>query len=281
MDQSLLPQVVSMSVLRTRPPEGIRHRHACDEVCLFAEGTCTAIHAGRELVIRGDTLVLFRRGEEHGFHTAPGDAITLWVLHYQVDDALLAECPALAARDPAKRIWRLDGPAATAWQELFRRVLSERMAARPGSASAVSAWLRLLLVSVARLGEAGSPAAVSSPAVATATAIDDPEVMALFTLIQQHQGDPARLIGVLHRRVPNYDAVRHRFRRAYGLTPAELLRRHRLEQAKHLLLESELTIGAIAERLGYARSHEFSRTFHRATGSAPGTFRRHGGFREG
>jgi AraC-like DNA-binding protein len=257
-------------VLRTQPGDGcFRHRHLYDELCLFSGSSCTAIHAGREVTVHGDTLFLFRRGEEHGYFNAPGDRPTLWVVHYRVDDGLLDECPALQAADPARRIWRLDGTPLHRWQDLFRRMLAEHAGQRPGSASAASAWLRLLLVSVARRCGSG-PAA----ATAEAAGIADAEVARLFDLIQSHQGDPARLVGTLHRQAANYDALRHRFRRIYGLTPAELVRKNRLMRAQHLLIETELAVGAIAERLGYARSHEFTRHFHQTVGLTPTAFRR-------
>ena len=280
MRKDPLPRVVSMSVTPSRPGDGChRHRHAYDELCLFTGSACTAIHAGAELTVRPDTLFLFRRGEEHGYINAPGDRPTLRVVHYEVDDALLDECPALQAADPAKRVWILVDPVLGRWQELFRRLVAEHHGQRSGAASAASAWLRLLLVAVARGHEHPDriPIATVPSRHDGDPAASDAEAARLFDLIQQHHGNPARLVGVLHRQVPNYDALRHRFRRIYGLTPAELVRRNRLMQAKHLLLETDLSIAAIAERAGYARSHEFTRHFRSEVGTTPTGFRNLGG----
>jgi AraC-like DNA-binding protein len=49
----------------------------------------------------------------------------------------------------------------------------------------------------------------------------------------------------------------------------------RVEQAKSLLLNTELTIQEIAERVGYLHSFSFSRVFKKLVGMPPGEYRKH------
>ncbi|MGH3097964.1 MAG: AraC family transcriptional regulator [Streptosporangiales bacterium] len=67
--------------------------------------------------------------------------------------------------------------------------------------------------------------------------------------------------------------LREVVRRGAGCLPNEYLIRVRLSRAKTLLAESELTVGAIAARVGYDDPAYFARLFTRRVGVAPRTFR--------
>ncbi len=63
------------------------------------------------------------------------------------------------------------------------------------------------------------------------------------------------------------------FKRSFGTSPIDWLRRERVSQAKRRLVESTETIKQIAEQVGYADRFFFSKDFKRYTGSTPGEFR--------
>ncbi len=65
----------------------------------------------------------------------------------------------------------------------------------------------------------------------------------------------------------------YRHLKAIGLSYQQLVDEHRLERARWLLVHTELPVERIAERLGYADSSNFSRTFRRWTGATPREFR--------
>ena len=64
-----------------------------------------------------------------------------------------------------------------------------------------------------------------------------------------------------------------KFRAKVGVSPRMFVIARRVEEAKRLLLNPELTISAIAGDLGYADAFYFSRQFHIATGLTPSEFR--------
>lgn len=64
------------------------------------------------------------------------------------------------------------------------------------------------------------------------------------------------------------------FRATYGVSPRVWLTRHRLEQAAGLLARSDLSVGEVAARVGYAGPAQFSRQFKRVLGVAPSEHRR-------
>ena len=64
------------------------------------------------------------------------------------------------------------------------------------------------------------------------------------------------------------------FRRHHGCTPAEFVRRLRIEAACRQLGSSSESIGAIALAAGFADQSHFSRVFKRLTGLTPADYRR-------
>lgn len=64
------------------------------------------------------------------------------------------------------------------------------------------------------------------------------------------------------------------FRRAFGTSPIDWLRRERINQAKRRLIESRDPIEWIAEQVGYNDRFFFSKDFKRMTGLSPRDFRR-------
>ncbi len=64
------------------------------------------------------------------------------------------------------------------------------------------------------------------------------------------------------------------FRRYEGITVFEYIRRERLELAKRLLDEGELTLREISERLGFASEYYFNEFFKKGAGMPPGAYRK-------
>ncbi|GGD51041.1 helix-turn-helix transcriptional regulator [Paenibacillus nasutitermitis] len=69
----------------------------------------------------------------------------------------------------------------------------------------------------------------------------------------------------------NYIAIC--MKKAYGCTPLEYVTRYRVEQAKRMLIHSNLSIGRIAEETGFGSFPYFIRCFSRSTGFKPKEFR--------
>jgi AraC-like DNA-binding protein len=63
------------------------------------------------------------------------------------------------------------------------------------------------------------------------------------------------------------------FRRAFQATPHEYLTRKRVERAKELLAESELTVTEICFEVGFESLGSFSTLFHNIVGWSPSIYR--------
>ena len=69
-------------------------------------------------------------------------------------------------------------------------------------------------------------------------------------------------------------AFARRFARAVGEPPLAYLTRWRMTVAGRLLRESDMTLAAVARRVGYTSEFAFAKAFKRDYGIAPGAYRR-------
>jgi AraC family transcriptional regulator len=63
------------------------------------------------------------------------------------------------------------------------------------------------------------------------------------------------------------------FKRTTGLSPHQYVLRTRMERAQELLENTELQIGEVAKRVGFASPSHFSQQFRRIIGVAPSNLR--------
>jgi AraC family transcriptional regulator len=64
------------------------------------------------------------------------------------------------------------------------------------------------------------------------------------------------------------------FKESTGLAPHAWLRQHRLEQAMHMLRDSDASVMSVAAALGYASQTAFAAGFRKLTGETPSDWRR-------
>jgi AraC family transcriptional regulator len=64
------------------------------------------------------------------------------------------------------------------------------------------------------------------------------------------------------------------FKRSFGMPPHRYHAHRRIERAKQLLANRELSVTAIALNVGFAETSTFSAAFHRLTGQTPSCYRR-------
>ncbi|MBY0457591.1 MAG: helix-turn-helix domain-containing protein [Gemmataceae bacterium] len=104
-------------------------------------------------------------------------------------------------------------------------------------------------------------------------AVADPLVRAALHYIRGHAGGPmqvgdvAEAVGASRRRLEQH------FRRAVRCSPAALIRRVRLDRARNLLCEGDLSVSAIAARSGFEHPEVFARAFRRQFGASPSDYR--------
>jgi LacI family transcriptional regulator len=108
-------------------------------------------------------------------------------------------------------------------------------------------------------------------------AITDERVTSALELINEraHEGwkvnDVVKAVGVSRSTLENH------FKAALGRTVSDELRQVRLEQVRHLTVETELPLKQIAARAGFRSVQHMTSAFHHYTGETPAKYRRTGG----
>jgi AraC-like DNA-binding protein len=98
--------------------------------------------------------------------------------------------------------------------------------------------------------------------------------MAMARLTRQYRAPPpfallAKDLGT------NTHKLQAAFKVAYGITMAEYCLERRMREAQQLVLEAKLSMGEVAERVGYAHQSNFSAAFTAHVGMTPREYRRH------
>ncbi|MDX1662120.1 MAG: AraC family transcriptional regulator [Gemmatimonadota bacterium] len=145
---------------------------------------------------------------------------------------------------------------------LARHLYDEFRADDPAGRLAVEGLALALLADVARIGggTAGPAPRWVDRAVEIVHESDPLETPGLSEIAEEIGVHPVHLARV--------------FRRHRGCSLGEYARGLRIERAGKALRGSDLPIGRIAHRLGYADHSHFSRHFRRATGMSPSEYRR-------
>jgi len=101
----------------------------------------------------------------------------------------------------------------------------------------------------------------------------DPPIDHAIALIRNHADRPWTLQALARESGLSRTAFATRFRAATGEPPIQHLVNVRLSQAAAYLTSADLTIDAIAARIGYASDASLSKAFKRHFGVSPGTYR--------
>lgn len=261
------PKLVSLRSLKGSPGELFDwHDHPFHEFTLVGEGHAEIAYPPGWQPAAPNTLFFYHPRERHGARVGARQQPLFSVVHLEIPETVLAGLEALASKDPEKRVWRLNPDQVETFRWIYFQLTTERHSGMAHEDAVTGHWLSLLLLNVQRWTRRAGGPEISSLVKAS------PEVRRLWETIQDAISHPKRASADITG-LPNYDSVRHAFRRTFGCSPREMLLRLRMEQARNLLLESNLSIKEISERLGYARQHDFYRAFRQRVGCSPSAWR--------
>ncbi|MCB1669535.1 MAG: helix-turn-helix domain-containing protein [Gammaproteobacteria bacterium] len=91
--------------------------------------------------------------------------------------------------------------------------------------------------------------------------------------LQGHYAEEVRLPSVAAHFKLSVRSLNRRFKSATGQTPLQYVQEIRVNQAKQLLKQSNLTIAEVSFKTGYQDSSHFSSLFRKVTGIAPAEYR--------
>ncbi len=186
--------------------------------------------------------------------------------HFEFDERfdhpLLRELPASIVIRWADR---LDGAAL---EQLFSFIATEAGAGKPGHEAVTRRLSEVLFVQAIRFW------ADTAEPVGVLRALADPRLAPALRAIH---GDPAGrwTLDILARKSAlGRSAFASRFRETMGTTPHKYVTAWRMQGARRLLTESNLSLERIALQVGYDSAASFSRAFSKDMGTSPGAYRR-------
>lgn len=103
--------------------------------------------------------------------------------------------------------------------------------------------------------------------------VDDPRVAQALRFIRGHVGEQIDVSDVLRAVPMSRTLLERKFKAALGHSPHREIVRQRISRAKHLLVESEVSIAVVAELAGFDNASYLSVAFRRETGESPYAYR--------
>ncbi len=104
-------------------------------------------------------------------------------------------------------------------------------------------------------------------------AVEDPELARALRFIRDSADQPIDVEDVLKRVPMNRRTLERRFRTVLGRTPLQEIRRVHIEQAKQLLVDTDLPTPAVATASGFANASRLAIIFRKMTGMKPTEYR--------
>jgi LacI family transcriptional regulator len=105
-------------------------------------------------------------------------------------------------------------------------------------------------------------------------AIADPVVAAALRYIRQRVGEPVRVSSIASDLAVPRRGLEKKFRALLGRSVLAEIHRARVDQAKELLVDTDLKMLQVARRLGFSNSQRLALVFRKITGMTPGAYRR-------
>nr|WP_150959186.1 AraC family transcriptional regulator [Aneurinibacillus sp. XH2] len=272
------------------------HHHYLFELLYCWSGSVTHMINGRKLDLHAGDWLLLQSGVRHQMQNVSGGPYSFFNLHFDIDDPRLRK---LLSSSKYRHITRQDSEHSCLplyMKEMELLLLRSLLPVNGQSAAngtleavpdggrieltsdnqmALQAYTLLIVREFIRFSSAGAAAAQqSSPSIPneatqsetdTAHAIEEKLHSMIFA-----SGSISDIAEELHLSRSQCSKI---FTRVYGIPPRQYLSRLKLNKAKQLLVNSDMTIEEISSRLGFGSISHFSRQFRRWSGMPPTQFR--------
>jgi LacI family transcriptional regulator len=129
-----------------------------------------------------------------------------------------------------------------------------------------------------------TPLLLPSPGVVTRQSTDilavrEPSLITAIEYMRKNLSEPITIADVVRHACLSRRSFELKFRKALGRSPAQEIRRLRVEKSKVLLTNDVLMkMPSLAQRCGFAHTAQFFKAFHQVTGMTPTDYRRTMGF---
>ena len=232
--------------------------HRPYELTYLDKGQLHNLVSGTDIVLRQQELSIIGREEWH-MQYADEPVSFLTVSFDLAEDALSPIVGKKLTLPPGAK-------------EPLKRLLSERAAGSSFSYDYLEALLKIILIELLRASSAARPAhSQALPSTARAeNQIVDRAVQIIAGSIDRRL-TVTELADAVHVSVPYLCRL---FATHLGMPPGQYITKIRLEECKVLLRQGELSMNAIATKMGFSSAQHFSRQFRRCCGITPTEYTR-------
>ena len=154
--------------------------------------------------------------------------------------------------------------------QLSRLAETESVKGRPGGEVVLERMSEMMFVDLIRLHLSTLPISETG----WLSALRDRHVGRVLSLMHSQPAEPWTLEKLSSHAGLSRSALQDRFVELVGQPPMQYLRCWRMQVASNLLVESSAKVATIAQEVGYESEEAFSRSFKRAVGQPPATWRR-------
>jgi len=255
-------------LLAGRPPstEGI-NVHAHPELCAVVRGRVEMITSGEPLQLRSGNVLLVAPHMYHESRATGRSADMIWMS--ATPNHMGCSLARVDATGLISTLGGIDFLTFEPGHRMLNRVIGECLARREGWLSASKGLLALLLVeALRRLDTHGRVIPPSDEWSAAEIVTHEARLY-----IQRNYRHGLTLADVAHHVGLSTNYLATLFKQKVGRTIIDFLTEVRIEEAKHLLTETDAKVAEIAEQVGYHSPYYFSRAFKKAVGCSPRTYR--------
>ena len=239
------------------------------DIVLVKQGKGTYKQGEKSWEVMPGSCMLFRRGERYLGLQEAADPVAMTFIHFDVLDGkrrpvALADGELLPLHLKVERFDFALG--------LIQSVHDSHLGREGRHPDEAGVWLRALLLELRRQAR---HARWQGAEWEQARRVEE-----VCSEIRGRIGEPWRLADIASRLRCGPEHAGRLFRKYRGIAPGKFVIQARLEAARALLSSSSLSVGQIAETLGYCDVYTFSRQFKLKTGQSPRAYR-HGSFTPG
>lgn len=253
-----------------------RETHFAFEIMTILDGVQCTDFFSRQYAFRAGDIILIPPGTSHENSCISKEGMRYFCVHFDIDEpgiqqALLMYCPVQLRKDNAvfpriKEI--LDTYVALLDQEHFS--LREKLL--------VEKLLIDLILSLFDYAtyEQEKIAASDNSSIVLAKSIADTIQKNFHTFVEQPSDEKRALLHmktVAESMSISESTMLKTFKRIYGISPKQYLDQLRYNESKFLLHQPKISIGEIAEIIGYQSLSHFSRQFKRWSNVSPNEYR--------
>lgn len=262
-----------------------RHHHHLFELLYCWDGEVTQSAGDHEFTLHAGDLLLLKPGIKHHTYNHSAQPYSFFNLHFNIDDKELRGLLTANAYEHMNMAVVQQTRLPVYLQEIEAVVQTELQSSdnQGWNGNLVSLhltglnklWFQSLILSIIKevvvLINSSKPAKSEVERHRSTLHVD--VAHAIETLLQDKIYTKGAIADIAKKQNLSRSQCYKIFTQVYGMSPRQYLTQIKLNQAKQLLLKSELTMEAISTELGFASMSHFSRQFRRWTGVSPNQYR--------